>query len=82
MTAEQSPTMSELLSRLPWWHDLTQTHRQEMVAVIESRMSVVTSKVVYAKILEDWQVVAERDAKWARFEFLRESGILEPGKID
>lgn len=76
MTTQEAPTVSELLGRLPWFRDLTAEHRREMVEQIDARMTLETSREHYASLLESWAQIAHVDQKWARFELLRESGIL------
>jgi hypothetical protein len=78
MTTQEAPTVQELLGRLPWFRDLTADHRREMVEQIDARMSMETSREHYAALLEGWAQVAHRDQKWARYELLRESGLLSP----
>lgn len=76
MTTQEAPTIPQLLSRLPWFRDLTAEHRREMVEQVSARMQLETSREHYAALLESWCEVAHRDQKWARFELLRESGLL------
>jgi hypothetical protein len=78
MATQEAPTIPELLSRLPWFRDLTTEHRREMVEQINARMTLDTSREHYAALLERWSEVAYIDQKWARFELLRESGLLSP----
>ncbi|MSP21916.1 MAG: hypothetical protein EXR66_02675 [Dehalococcoidia bacterium] len=68
--------MPELLGKLPWFRDLTADHRREMVEQIDARMTIETSREHYAALLESWAEVAHVDQKWARYELLRESGLL------
>ncbi|MEZ4502032.1 MAG: hypothetical protein R3C39_05370 [Dehalococcoidia bacterium] len=70
------PTITELLSRLPWFRDLTSEHRRQMVEQISACMTDTMTREQYAGLLEEWAVLAHRDQKWARFELLRESGLL------
>ena len=76
MTMQDAPTIPELLSRLPWFRDLNADHRREMIEQINARMALETSREHYAALLESWSEVAHLDQKWARFELLRESGLL------
>jgi hypothetical protein len=78
MAMQEAPTIPELLGRLPWFRDLTSAHRREMVEQINARMTQDTSREHYAALLERWSEVAHVDQKWARFELLRESGLLTP----
>lgn len=73
---QEIPSVTELLDRLPWFRDLTAEHRREMVEQVNARMGVDTTREHYATLLERWSAVAHTDQKWARFEILRESGIL------
>jgi hypothetical protein len=77
MQEAEAPTIPELLSRLPWFRDLNADHRREMVEQINARMALETSREHYAALLERWSEVAHIDQKWARYELLRESGLLD-----
>lgn len=70
------PSITELLNRLPWFRDLTAQHRREMVEQVTARMTDMLTRDQYADLLEAWAIVAHGDQKWARFELLRESGLL------
>lgn len=70
------PPVIDLLTKLPWFRDLTEEHRSQMVAEITSTMRHATTREQYATLLEIWADVAHADAKWARFALLRESGLL------
>ncbi len=74
---QDAPTVDELLSRLPWFRDLTAPHRREMVEEINTRMAQETSRELYAELLDKWAERAHTDQKWARFEILREAGLLQ-----
>jgi hypothetical protein len=76
MTMQEAPTIPELLSRLPWFRDLNADHRREMIEQVNARMALETSREHYAALLESWSAIAHLDQKWARFELLRESGLL------
>ena len=73
---DELPPISDLLGKLPWFRDLSVSHRREMVEQVASRMTDETTREQYASLLEDWADVAHTDQKWSRFELLRESGLL------
>ncbi len=75
---QDAPPIDELLGRLPWFRELTSAHRREMVEEISSRMTHETSREHYAAMLQKWAERAHIDQKWARFEVLREAGLLTP----
>ena len=70
------PPLEDVLGKLPWYADLTQQHRGDLLAEVQSRLGDNASREEYAGLLEQWALVAHVDAKWARFELLRESGLL------
>ena len=70
------PPLEDVLGKLPWYVDLTQQHRGDLLFEVQSRLGGNASREEYAELLEQWALVAHRDAKWARFELLRESGLL------
>ena len=72
------PGLHEVLARLPWFRDLSQNHRTDMLADIVERLVVNSSRDEFAALLVRWSDVAYTDVKWARLELLRESGLLEP----
>ena len=74
---QDAPTVDELLGRLPWFRDLTPPHRREMIEEINARMALSTTREYYADLLEKWAGYAHIDQKWARFEILREAGLLQ-----
>lgn len=73
---QDAPEVTELLSRLPWFRDLSRDHRRQMIEQITLSMDAAKSRDEYTALLEEWAVVAHIDQKWARFELLRESGLL------
>jgi hypothetical protein len=73
---QEAPEVTELLARLPWFRDLSKDHRRQMIEQITQSMDAATSRDEYTTLLEQWAVVAHIDQKWARFELLRESGLL------
>ncbi len=75
---QDAPPIDELLARLPWFRELTIQHRREMVDEISARMTYETTREHYAALLEKWAELAHVDQKWARFEVLREAGLLSP----
>ena len=70
------PPLDTVLEKLPWFRDLTRPHRDEMLDEVQSYLKIDTKREQYASLLERWAWVAHRDAKWTRFELLRESGLL------
>ncbi len=78
ISMQDAPPITELLGRLPWFRELSGSHRREMVEEINARMTLETSREHYAAVLEKWAEVAHADQKWARFEVLREAGLLTP----
>jgi hypothetical protein len=73
---DDGPPVIDLLTKLPWFRDLTEEHRSQMVAEITGTMRHTTTRDQYASLLEIWADVAHGDAKRARFSLLRESGLL------
>jgi hypothetical protein len=73
---QDAPPLDELLDRLPWFRDLTAPHRREMVDEISARMAQETSREYFASVLQRWAECAHIDQKWARFQVLREAGLL------
>ena len=72
------PPLTEVLSRLPWFSDLTRQHRAAMLAEVSDRLVVEVSREEFTAILARWSDVAHGDAKWARLQLLRQSGLLQP----
>src|SRR5690606_39176483 len=72
------PPLDDVLGRLPWFSDLSQDHRGELLAEIARRLAVETSRAEFTALLLQWADVAHIDAQWRRFEQLRQSGILRP----
>jgi hypothetical protein len=70
------PPLDTVLEKLPWFRDLTRLHRDEMLDEVQSHLKIDTTRDEYASLLERWAGVAHGDAKWTRFELLRESGLL------
>lgn len=70
------PPLDTVLQKLPWFRDLTRPHRDEMLGDVQSHLKIDTTRDQYASLLERWAWVAHGDAKWTRFEMLRESGLL------
>jgi hypothetical protein len=70
------PPLDDVLGKLPWFGDLSQQHRGELVAEIAARLAVETSREEFTDLLLRWSEVAHGDAKWRRFHQLRSSGIL------
>ena len=70
------PPLDTVLGKLPWFRDLTRPHREEMLGDVQSHLKIDTTREEYASLLERWARIAHGDAKWTRFELLRESGLL------
>lgn len=77
---QDAPPIDELLGRLPWFRELSASHRREMIEEITSQMGQETTREHYASLLEKWADRAHVDQKWARFEVLREAGLLAPNQ--
>jgi hypothetical protein len=72
------PPLHEVLDRLPWFGQLSDEHRADMLAEFSERLLTSTSREEFTRRLTEWAAVAHRDAKWARFHLLQESGLLPP----
>jgi hypothetical protein len=72
------PPLTEVLGRLPWYGQLTDEHRSEMLAEFSDRLLMTTSRDEFTSRLRVWASVAHEDAKWARFRLLQDSGLLPP----
>lgn len=72
------PRLTDLLGRLPWFDDLTDRHRGEMLAEVAARLIADEADDDFRALLEQWEQVAHVDAKWTRYRLLRHSGLLEP----
>lgn len=72
------PPLTDVLGRLPWFSDLTREHRGAMLAEVSDHLVVEVSREQFTAILCRWSEVAHRDAKWARLQLLRQSGLLQP----
>jgi len=70
------PPLSDVLGRLPWYGQLTEEHRSDMLAEFSDQLLMNTSRDEFTRRLRAWADVAHFDAKWSRFELLRESGLL------
>ncbi len=70
------PPLDTVLEKLPWFGNLTRQHRHEMLDEVQSYLKIDTTRDEYASLLERWAWIAHGDAKWTRFEMLRESGLL------
>jgi hypothetical protein len=79
------PPLDDVLGKLPWFNELSQSHRGEMLSEITARLAVETSRDEFTELLMYWADVAHMDGKWRRFSQLRTSGVLyppEPPPID
>lgn len=70
------PELEPILTKLPWYGDLAPVHRGEMLGEVQELMQAGTTREIYADLLERWADVAHGDLKRAKFELLRNSGIL------
>lgn len=77
---EQLPPLTEVLGRLPWYGQLSDQHRAEMLAEFSDRLLATTSRDEFTKQLRSWAGVAHEDGKWSRFRLLQDSGLLPPGR--
>lgn len=75
---EIAPPLVDVLSRLPWFRDLSRDHRTQMLEEINARLILDASRDEFTALLLDWARVAHQDTKWARLELLRDSGLLQP----
>jgi hypothetical protein len=75
------PPLSDVLGRLPWYPQLTEEHRSDMLAEFSDQLLMNTSRDEFTRRLRAWADVAHFDAKWSRFQLLQESGLL-PVKDD
>lgn len=74
------PPLTEVLGRLPWFGQLSDEHRDDMLAEFSDRLLSTTSRDEFTQRLRVWATVAHNDAKWARFRLLQESGLLPPDR--
>lgn len=72
----QLAPLEDVLGKLPWFGDLSARHRDELLSDVQAHLNDSTTREAYAALLEKWARIAHRDAKWNRFELLRESGLL------
>ena len=70
------PPVTDVLAKLPWFHDLTATHQSELIDQIAGRLTTDSTREDYETILARWAGVAHGDAKRTRLELLRQSGLL------
>lgn len=74
------PPLTEVLGRLPWYGQLTNEHRADMLAEFSDRLIATTSREEFTERLRAWATIAHHDAKWSRFHLLQESGLLPPDR--
>lgn len=72
------PSLTDLLSRLPWFSDLNDFHRRQMITEVSARIVQEVGDDSFRELLAYWEHIAHTDAKWARYALLKESGLLEP----
>lgn len=70
------PPLTDVLGRLPWYPQLTEKHRADMLAEFSDQLLMNTSRDEFTRRLRAWADIAHFDAKWSRFQLLRESGLL------
>ncbi len=76
MQIQTPPPLDDVLSKLPWFADLTWDHRERMIEDVSERLIGDTTRDQFTDLLLYWASVAHTDAKWMRLEMLRESGML------
>ncbi len=74
------PPLTEVLGRLPWYGQLSDVHRADMLAEFSDRLLATTSRAEFTQRLRAWSTIAHDDAKWSRFRLLQDSGLLPPTK--
>ncbi len=72
------PPLTEVLGRLPWYGQLTDEHRTDMLAEFSDRLLATTSREEFTNRLRAWATIAHDDAKWSRLRLLQDSGLLPP----
>ena len=70
------PPLSDVLGRLPWYAQLSEEHRTDMLAEFSDQLLMNTSRNEFTRRLRAWADIAHFDAKWSRFQLLQESGLL------
>lgn len=70
------PPLSDVLGRLSRYAQLTEEHRADMLAEFSDQLLMNTSREEFTRRLRAWADIAHFDAKWSRFQLLRESGLL------
>lgn len=79
---EIGPPLADVLSRLPWFRDLSRDHRAQMLEEVAARLAVDASREEFTTVLLGWADVAHQDTKWARLELLKRCGLLRPNPRD
>ena len=74
------PPLTEVLGRLPWYGQLTEDHRADMLEEFSDRLLTTTSREEFTERLRTWATIAHEDGKWARFQLLQDSGLLPPNR--
>jgi hypothetical protein len=74
------PPLTEVLGRLPWYGQLTDEHRANMLAEFSDRLMSTTTREEFTERLRVWSGVAHEDAKWSRLRLLQDSGLLPPNR--
>ena len=70
------PPLSDVLGRLPWYAQLSEAHRADMLAEFSDQLLMNTSRNEFTRRLRAWADIAHFDAKWSRFQLLQQSGLL------
>ena len=73
---QKLPPLTEVLGRLPWYGQLSDAHRADMLAEFSDKLLATTTRDEFTERLRSWASVAHEDAKWSRFRLLQESGLL------
>jgi hypothetical protein len=72
------PSLETVLSKLPWYGDLTEEHRDDLSSSVEELMADGSTRGQYEALLVHFGSIAQVDARWARFDLLRESSHFAP----
>ena len=73
---DELPPLADVLAKLPWFYDLTSANRSRLLDEVTERLVIDSTREEFESVLDRWSLTAHVDAKWSRFEVLRESGLL------
>ena len=73
---DELPPLADVLAKLPWFYDLTSANRSRLLDEVTERLVINSTREEFESVLDRWSLTANVDAKWSRFEVLRESGLL------